>query len=366
MSRYSSAMSAISGLMSSRIVRRSASRWLEQSRAQALDLLRRHSRAEQVFLGRAVLLAHVCKRLEHRLPARRSELAHPFTFGAVFDRVEPVHDQRLQVEHRQRIVVGSVLVAHASKRQQQGDRHARPVLARVAVNEHAARLRVRDGLGDAGNAGAMDVDIQPIQLGERGRAFTPLADIRLLVRRQIHDERNVDIVRIRVALAVPERVVDIAADFLARADVDDRAHAVVDERLTPAGREAGDDVGAHESAASNAATVRGGQAAGIARVERAFPVEYSLFAGHCRRQRYALAQTPWQRLNFLPLPHQHGSLRPTFGPFVAGAALAVGCGAPAVAVPAPVTGSSPCWYWMPRRATAASAGGTTAGAGGRV
>ena len=28
----------------------------------------------------------------------------------------------------------------------------------------------------------------------------------------------------------------------------------------------------------------------------------------CRRRAYA----PWQRLNFLPLPHQHGSFRPMF------------------------------------------------------
>src|SRR3954466_10010473 len=31
------------------------------------------------------------------------------------------------------------------------------------------------------------------------------------------------------------------------------------------------------------------------------------------RQRAAADQAPWQFLNFLPLPHGHGSLRPTFG-----------------------------------------------------
>src|SRR5918999_2841380 len=28
----------------------------------------------------------------------------------------------------------------------------------------------------------------------------------------------------------------------------------------------------------------------------------------------SVAQAPWQRLNFFPDPHQHGSLRPSLGP----------------------------------------------------
>src|SRR6187549_3530389 len=30
-------------------------------------------------------------------------------------------------------------------------------------------------------------------------------------------------------------------------------------------------------------------------------------------QHHTRPQAPWHFLNFLPLPHQHGSLRPTFG-----------------------------------------------------
>src|SRR4051794_25967960 len=153
MSRYSRAMSSISGLTFSRIVRRSGSRRLEQPCPQPLDLLRRHARAEQVSLDRAVPLADVRKRLEHRLFTRRCELAHSITFRAVFDRVEPFDDQRLEVEHRQRVVVGSVVVAHADKREQQAHGNAGSVLAGVAVNEYAAGLGVCDGPGDAGNTG---------------------------------------------------------------------------------------------------------------------------------------------------------------------------------------------------------------------
>ena len=65
------------------------------------------------------------------------------------------------------------------------------------------------------------------------------------------------------------------------------------------------------------------QAARVARVERALPVEDALLTSELCR----VAQLPWQRLYFLPLPHQHGSLRPILGPlFVTGAGLAAWAG----------------------------------------
>src|SRR5437762_1112480 len=51
-----------------------------------------------------------------------------------------------------------------------------------------------------------------------------------------------------------------------------------------------------------------------------------------KRSFRAAAQAPWHFLNFLPLPHQHGSLRPMFSR----SDLTIGFGAPAVVVEPPV------------------------------
>src|SRR5687768_11108614 len=77
---------------------------------------------------------------------------------------------------------------------------------------------------------------------------------------------------------------------------------------------------------------------------------------------------PWQRLNFLPLPHQQGSLRPTSLCSLTAVAVAVAprCGANAVltpALPAPAAAitSAPaavsCSYWrLPLPCSGASCG----------
>src|SRR5881397_1123903 len=58
-----------------------------------------------------------------------------------------------------------------------------------------------------------------------------------------------------------------------------------------------------------------------------------------------LIQAPWQRLYFLPDPHQHGSLRPILGPALAGCRgavpallLAVATAAEPAATPAATSG----------------------------
>ena len=79
----------------------------------------------------------------------------------------------------------------------------------------------------------------------------------------------------------------------------------------------------------------------------------------------AAQAAPWQSLNFLPLPHQHGSLRPIFsvGAFTSGAmGLVVGRGAGARPGPrrrlaAAAHGSTPGGPRRRRRSTSAGDGG---------
>src|SRR6266540_4287091 len=108
---------------------------------------------------------------------------------------------------------------------------------------------------------------------------------------------------------------------------------------------------------------------------RASPARVSreaAFLASARKRSFRAAQAPWHFLNFLPLPHQHGSLRPMFSfsdftigrgapavdvappPDMASVAVAVDVVPPPAAAIASAPASDWCSYWRPPPFTAAA------------
>ena len=149
--------------------------------------------------------------------------------------------------HRQRVVLGDVGLGHADEDEQHRDRDAGAVLAREAVDEHAARHGIRDRARHRDDLLGLPIDHR------RSR-------VRLACARSDRDRARA--ARSAAGSAGSRRRaragrIGVLLDLGRGAKVDHRAHAVRDERGATAVAETAKLVGADERAATHAATVRG-------------------------------------------------------------------------------------------------------------
>ena len=178
---------------------------------------------------------------------------------------------RAQALFAERVVGGDLLDADARQVEEQSGEQARPVLPARAVDDDSALRRVRDRPDRGRHVAAEVLEEDQIDLTRRRRhvgsgrrgGFELGLDLLPLARVGL-EERNVQDLDGQLGRRV-------RFELLVRAQVDDRLHAVVDERRPALVAQLADAVGADDRVVPRLVAVLGRMAAEVADVEQAVP-----------------------------------------------------------------------------------------------
>jgi hypothetical protein len=148
------------------------------------------------------------------------------------------------------------------------------------VDDHAAAWRPRERHDDPGEANRVEVERQPVGLLPRADGRERGRDRVVLGRRPAGVDGDVQVPH--AAGTAAERV-RLERHLARETDVEDGAHAVLDQRPPPGRGQPAERVGPHQRAPGDAAAVHGRQPAEVAHVAAALPVEAAVGVGQHRR-----------------------------------------------------------------------------------
>ena len=226
---------------------------------------------QEIAADAAVAALELGEHVAHHLRRRGADAQAQLALRLVARGVRPGVDDRADVVGGEAVVVGDVLDGHADQPEEHGAREPGAVLAGEAVDDDGALGRVRDRLDRAGEVRRQQLE----------HAHVGVVDARLVAGLLAPDALEL------VVVAVVDRHVDdlhrrverrVALELVVPPEVDDRAHAVVDERVPARRRQVPHAVGPHDRAEPRRPAALGDVPAQVTDVEAPLPAENAL--GH--------------------------------------------------------------------------------------